>query len=159
MRRKPHGFTLVEILIVVLLLAILAAIVIPQMTDVSTIAKETNLKENLSKIRAHIEVYRAQHADYPSSDVLGDQLTKYTSFSGEVSDTRTEDHRYGPYLEQMPSNPVTGDGTIRAAADPADPFPPGDADGGWWYNPTTGRFFADLSDTHTDIEGNAYNRY
>jgi prepilin-type N-terminal cleavage/methylation domain-containing protein len=159
MNRPVRGFTLVEILIVVIILSILAAIIVPQFTDVTTTSRETNLKENLSKIRAHIQVYRAQHAGWPQGVLLADQLTKYTSFHGEVSDTRTATHRFGPYIEQMPANPIGNNRTVRTSANPAEYFPPGDSDGGWWYNNATGRFYADLTDSHVDVQGEMYNRY
>ncbi len=159
MRSRRTGFTLVEILMVVILLAIVASIVIPQMTDVTTISREANLRENLSKIRVHIQVYRNSHVTFPDADKLSDQLTMFTSFEGETSATKDANHPYGPYLEQMPANPITGDRAVRTTADTTAYFPPGDSDGGWWYNEANGRFFADLSDAHVDDQGQAYNRY
>jgi len=159
MHRPRSAFTLVEILIVVIILAILAAIVIPNITGVTAISRETNLKENLSKIRAQIQVYRNQHNGCPTAAGFADQMTEYTRTDGQVSAVRTDEYRFGPYLEQMPPNPISSDRTIRAAAAAGDAFPPGDADGGWWYNETTGAFFADLKNTHADQGGNLYNRY
>lgn len=159
MHRPRSAFTLVEILIVVIILAILAAIVIPNITGVTAISRETNLKENLSKIRVQIQVYRNQHNGFPAAAGFADQMTEYTRTDGQVSAVRTDEYRFGPYLEQMPPNPISSDRTIRAAAAAGDAFPPGDADGGWWYNKTTGAFFADLKDTHADQGGNPYNRY
>lgn len=159
MRYARPAFTLVEILIVVLLLGILAAIAIPNITNFPRVARESNLKENISKIRAHIQVYRNQHAAFPEAGFFGDQLTKYTNFSGDVSDVRTVEHRFGPYIEQMPPNPVTRLATIRPAGGPDEHLPPGDADGGWWYNEVTGQFHADLADSYVDDEGEQYNHY
>lgn len=159
MHRPGSAFTLVEILIVVIILGVLAGIVISSLTGVTAISRESNLKENLSKIRAQIQVYRNQHNGFPAAAGLVDQMTKYTRTDGQVSAVWTSEYRFGPYLEQMPPNPVTGDRTIRAAAGTDDAFPPGDADGGWWYNEIGGAFFADLKDTHVDQEGNRYNRY
>ncbi|MBL7139448.1 MAG: prepilin-type N-terminal cleavage/methylation domain-containing protein [Planctomycetes bacterium] len=159
MRASKSAFTLVEILIVVIILGILAGIVIPNITGVTVISRETNLKENLSKIRAQVQVYRQQHASFPEGTEFVDQMTKYTDFDGDVADTQSGDYRYGPYLEQMPSNPVTMDATIRTTSDPAGRYPPGDQNGGWWYNEVTGDFYADLTDVHVDNEGNPYNRF
>lgn len=156
--RRP-AFTLVEILIVVILLAIISSIVVPQYWDMTKQAATTNLKENLSKIRVHIQVYRNEHGGFPSAADFGRQLTKPTNFAGEVADARDADHRFGPYLEQMPANPITNVATVRAAASAAQHFPPGDIDGGWFYNETTGAFYADLNDAHVDRSESPYNRY
>ena len=156
---SAKAFTLVEILIVVIILAILAGVVLPQIPEVIGISREATLKENLSKIRAQLEVYENQHADRPAGDRFVTQMVRYTNFGGETSDTRTDTHRFGPYLEQMPPNPVTGSREVRASDDPAQVFPPGDADGGWWYNEVTGRFYADLTDEHADEYGQPYNRF
>jgi len=159
MDRFRPGFTLFEILVVVILLGILAAIVIPKYWGVTTEASTTNLRENLSKIRAHIQVYRNQHARYPDGDRFAAQMTQATHFNGEVSEVRDADHPYGPYLEQMPANPVSSQRTIRVASSAAVSFSPPAADGGWWYNEVTGEFRADLTDRHVDADGTPFSQY
>ena len=57
------GFTLVEILIVVIILGILAAIVIPQFTEASDSARESALVSDLQTLRSQIELYKIQHHD------------------------------------------------------------------------------------------------
>ncbi len=61
--KAESGFTLVEILIVVVILGILAAIVIPQFTDASTQAKESALASDLQMMRSQLELYKIQHND------------------------------------------------------------------------------------------------
>ena len=63
MKARKSGFTLVEILIVVVILGILAAIVIPQFTGASTEAKESSLMSNLQAMRSQVELYKIQHND------------------------------------------------------------------------------------------------
>ncbi|MEE9370683.1 MAG: prepilin-type N-terminal cleavage/methylation domain-containing protein, partial [Sedimentisphaerales bacterium] len=61
--KAESGFTLVEILIVVVILGILAAIVIPQFTDASTQAKESALASDIQMMRSQLELYKIQHND------------------------------------------------------------------------------------------------
>src|SRR4026207_276153 len=61
--RRTTGFTLVEILIVVIILGILAAIVIPQFTNASQDARESSLLSQLQTLRSQIELYKLQHRD------------------------------------------------------------------------------------------------
>jgi type II secretion system protein G len=153
-----QGFTLVEILIVVIILGILASIVMPQYQDVTMQANMSNLKENLSKIRAHIQVYRNQHAGYPSGDI-GDQLTHATDFTGDVAAARDVTHVYGPYIEQMPANPLTNLRAVRTAADATERFSPPAANGGWWFNSFTGEFYADVTNDTVDDRAMQFNQY
>ena len=57
--RAKSGFTLVEILIVVVILGILAAIVIPSFSNASSDAKLANLKSNLQTVRCQIQLYKS----------------------------------------------------------------------------------------------------
>src|SRR5918996_4328030 len=62
------GFTLVELLIVVIILAVLAAIIVPQFSSATKDAQDAALDANLSSIRSAIELYRAQHnGAYPGA--------------------------------------------------------------------------------------------
>ena len=64
-RTRKSGFTLVEILIVVIILGILAAIVIPQFTSASQDARKSNMTSQLQSLRAQVELYKLQHRDTP----------------------------------------------------------------------------------------------
>jgi len=120
-RSTNKGFTLVEILIVVIILGILAAIVIPQFSNASTDAKKNSLTSQLQTMRSQMELYKLQHNDKPPSklQVAGlhgtdpldwDQLTAQTDVSGTSGTAGAQ--KYGPYLQQIPSNPLNGLTTI-----------------------------------------------
>ena len=161
-RAAKTGFTLVEILIVVIILGILAAIVIPQFTEASAEARISNLMTNLQTIRSQLLLYKTQHKEvYPGSTsdatLFGKQMTKYTNADGGTSTTPKTTHPYGPYLQSVPSNSVSGKATLRIVNAAATVFTAPGTDGGWWFNLVTGEFRADLKNTHTTTDGTKLN--
>ncbi|MCZ6697395.1 MAG: type II secretion system protein [Planctomycetota bacterium] len=108
---KRIAFTLVELLIVVVILGILAAVVVPQFSDASGDAQLSSLSTNLQTIRGQIELYRLQHnSSYPTSNAtLVTQLTTQTDISGGSGTD------YGPYLMSMPNNPFDNKNSVAAA--------------------------------------------
>jgi len=129
--RKASGFTLVEILIVVVILGILAAIVIPQFTSASETARKSSLVSQLQTIRSQLELYQVQHnGDYPTAAQMWTNLTSPTNVSGTVVAAGTVG-AYGPYLQQAPINPFTGTSTVAAGAT-----------GAWQYTAATGEIKA-----------------
>jgi general secretion pathway protein G len=152
-RCRRVGFSLVEILIVVMIIGILAAIAIPKFSNASQTARVNALKEDLRLMRTQISVYKSQHAanpGYPGGDtqqeptaaVAADQLLKFTDGNGNVSDTQSNIFRWGPYLDAIPKNPVNGEAGFKILG-PAEAFV---ADGttGWLYQPLTGTFKANI---------------
>ncbi|MFI4859739.1 MAG: type II secretion system protein [Phycisphaerales bacterium JB063] len=109
------GFTLVEILIVVVILGILAAIVIPQFTNASEAAKYSNMVSQLQTVRSQIALYQNQHNDaMPDLSSNWDDLTGETNITG-AAPTGT-DIVYGPYLQKVPVNPFTDSSSVGANA-------------------------------------------
>jgi len=141
MKRKNTGFTLVEILIVVIILGILAAIVIPQFTEASNDARVSALVSDLQTVRSQIELYKVQHKDdYPGTVngtwTIGNfvtGLTTKTDIDGAAGGT------LGPYLQKFPTNGFAADNTVRDATAAADPNSESGTNG-WWFNSTTGNF-------------------
>ncbi len=122
--RAKRGFTLVEILIVVIILGILAAIVIPQFTNASQDARKNSLTSQLQTLRSQIELYKLQHLDQlPPSLAAGGagtapwaELVEKTNADHSVTGTPT----FGPYLQQSPTNPLnsnTGVGVVSGTTD------------------------------------------
>ncbi len=102
-QRARHGFTLIEILIVVVILGILAAIVIPQFTDAAAEASRSNLQSQLQTVRSQIELYNVQNPATPYDDMSGvvdfwDRLVQ------------------NDYLQTLPKNPLQNGSTTVAAA-------------------------------------------
>ena len=127
MKRDVQGFTLVELLIVAVVLAIFAAIVVPQFASTTDEAKESALKSDLAAIRSAIDLYRQQHTAYPgvttavpaapltcsatagagtgggtgaqAATAFLSQLTLYTNANGMAcSSNASGDFPFGPYL-------------------------------------------------------------
>lgn len=150
---KRKGFTLVEILIVVIILGILAAIVIPQFTEASNDARESALASDLQTARSQIELYKVQHLDtYPTAANFVTQLTSRTNQAGTVmpADGDTADYPYGPYLQKFPTNPFVTGGTNDEVEVEAGATKLGGGNYGWHFNSSTGRLSAD-DDDHTSL--------
>lgn len=133
-----RAFTLVEILIVVAILGILAALVIPQFSSAAATTRESSIRMDLNRIRAQIEIYRQQHTSTPPSLAnFADQMTRASNDAGQTAAVGTEGYRYGPYFMYVPINPSTNTRTVTDGAV---------GTSAWYYNETTGDFRANDSE-------------
>jgi general secretion pathway protein G len=99
-----RGFTLVEILIVVVILGILASIVVPQFVSATTEATKTHIQRNLQEIANQVELYKGNHAGgLPTEDP--DDPIEPGSWGVLVS---------GDYLREPPRNFYTSSTDIGA---------------------------------------------
>jgi prepilin-type N-terminal cleavage/methylation domain-containing protein len=122
---RRRGFTLLEVLIVITVIAILSMLIIPRAMAARRTAKEAQLRGNLKQIRDAIERFEGTTAAWPPNinDVMaanGAAVSSDMDGQGGQVDRMAYD---GPYI-------VTGDGTL-----PKDPFT-GASD--WNYNNATG---------------------
>ena len=159
--RLQDGFTLVELLIVVVILGVLAAIAIPQFSASTDDSKAAALDATLSNLRTAIELYYQQHGSYPSAVAAGGsfgavdteaafvaQLVKYTSATGAASNTKDATYKYGPYLKKstVPTDPIKNvatvevvtTGTLGMTATSGDP-------GGWKFDNKTGQLIVNIA--------------
>jgi len=176
--QRQTGFTLIEILIVVILIGILATIIIPQVMVSSDDAKLNTLKTNLARMRKAIEIYHYQHGNtypgvkrntYPGvkralngNDVINQgqagtslsrQLTKYSEVTGNVSVTKTVAAKYGPYITggSLPTNPFNDMDTVICDITTTDiTVRTSDGGSGWKFYTQTGVLMAN-DGAHDDI--------
>jgi general secretion pathway protein G len=90
-RNVRRGFTLIEILIVVVILGILAAIVIPQFTNASQEAAESSVKSQLQTVRSQIELFRVRNNG---------------NLPADFTDLLTPPNGEDPYLQKEPTLPT-----------------------------------------------------
>ncbi len=126
--RRSRGFTLIEMLIVIVVIAILALIVIPRLLGAGRKAKEASLRGDLHQLRNAIQQFEADCGDYPA-DINDLMLAKTAPPSGPGgSGTIMLDSAgyQGPYLH-------TADSKL-----PKDPFQDQSVDAIWTYTAATG---------------------
>ena len=172
-----QGFTLVELLVVVITLALLAAIVVAQFAFSTDHARLASLDSTLSNIRSAIDLYYQQHGEYPgeltavdaactATDGTGtggtgaqgtqaflDQMSLYTDSNGGACSVKDANFQFGPYLKQdtMPANPITASSMLEVINTGDILMAGSGANLGWKFDIVAGKFIA--NDT-TDPDGN-----
>ena len=101
-RRTRTGFTLIEILIVVVILGILAAVVIPQFTNAADDASVSSARTQLQTMRSQIELYRAQGGSYPT----GNGAVAGSDQDGNGAQNHWDDLIARSYMRSSPSWPA-----------------------------------------------------
>jgi len=158
---REAGFTLVELLIVVIILGALAAIAIPQFTTSTDDAKLSALDTSLAELRSAVELYYHQHnGAYPGAkkDTDGspvgsaaeaatafvNQLTLYSDENGVTSKKKDATHKYGPYIKKaLPKNPFNNLNTVVCDIVEDDITKvASDGSSGWKFYVKTGRLIA-----------------
>ena len=109
--RVRKAFTLVEILIVVVILGILAAIVVPQFTNATQDAQAGNIQAQLDTLNNQIELFRARANVYPGPG--GTTMVGYNWISMITADPLIPFS--GGYLKSVPKNPYNQMSDIGAA--------------------------------------------
>lgn len=140
------AFTLVEVLLVVVIMAILAATVIPSFQDSSFDAKESTLNFNLNTLRSQIELYKIHHKGKAPDTITSGSLLQLTSTTDETGATGPAgpNYPYGPYLSNgIPANPISGISTVVATTSDPPTAQSGASPGGWLYNTTSGKIWVD----------------
>ena len=98
--KKTTGFTLIEVMIVVVILGILAAIIAPRILDRPDQAKMAAAKSDIAVIMQQLKLYRLDNAAYPSTDQGLTALTVKPTTNPLPTNWKS-----GGYLERLPNDP------------------------------------------------------
>lgn len=169
MKYKAQAFTLVEILIVVTILGILAAVIMPMASGGAMSAKQSALATDLQLLNRFIIIYKAHHLEVapgypngntgaqPTEQAFIDQATLSSNASGQTAAVGTPGFERGPYLQHIPKNPLNDLSSIQMLGN-GENFPAnGDDSHGWIYKAATGEIRADSAGT--DDSGKRYYDY
>ncbi len=161
--QRRQGFTLIEVLIVVVILGILAATVLPQFTSANSDAKQSALGQDLQTLRSQIQLYKFQHGgQFPGGPTatavtFANALTLPTDVNGNTAAPGTAPgtapYIYGPYFSTLPSNPYNGAAGVAIVAAPISGATVNSSSSiGWLYSPTEGLIKGNT--TGNDSNGN-----
>jgi len=141
--KKRDGFTLIEMLIVILIIALLAVIVIPRLLSATRKGKESALRADLQELRNALQKFDSDMGDWPANlnQLMAPRNDPPTGDggSGIALDSRSYQ---GPYLRNPDQGLLT------------DPFT---RDTDWNYNPATGEVHS--SSTNSALDGSAYSTW
>lgn len=146
---SSKGFTLIELMVVISIIGILAAIALSRFTGVTQAAKAANVQKNLTALRTSIEMFRVKNEEYPTLGESGADLNEDGSVSEEM------EKYYSKGIVAIVPESLNGSGKIVQASNTvkegysygSDSLFPSDGDlGGWIYRKEDGRFRANLAD-------------
>ncbi len=123
--RKRSAFSLVELVVVVLIIGILAAVAAPRMFNTAGDARDSGTKASLGVIRDSIELYKAQNGTYPTAAAFATSIKPFINGAfPKVQTTLVPSANQNNTVVANTGNPIA--------------TPAGTA--GWAYNETTGEF-------------------
>ncbi len=99
-RRRTGGFTLIEIMVVVVILGILAAIVVPKIMDRPDTARIVKAKQDIRALESALNLYKLDNFSYPSTDQGLDALVSKPGGSPEP-----RNWKQGGYMDRLPKDP------------------------------------------------------
>ena len=112
-----------------IIMAVLAATIIPQFADSTTDAKLSALQYNVHSLRSQVELYKMHDGSYPAT---------LSALTGTTADG------FGPYVDAVPENPFNNSSDEAAVA--AVPTGPNASGEGWLYMKSTGQIWANSAE-------------
>jgi general secretion pathway protein G len=99
-KHHQSGFTLMEVLIVVVILSILAVAVVPQFLDAPDKARQARAQADVKNIETALSMYKLDNIQYPSTSQGLQALVQKPSGRPEAKNWKP-----GGYLKQLPDDP------------------------------------------------------
>jgi prepilin-type N-terminal cleavage/methylation domain-containing protein len=171
MTKKQNGFTLVELMIVVAIIGILAAVAIPKFAQMLEKSREGATKGNIGALKSAVSNYYAdQQGNYPQT-----QLSTLTWSGGPTSSPITYPAFIPQYMDVIPAVKVTAQNTVNGNYTTGGPGVGSSAAGittgiwsspafvttssgqGWKYDNTAGELW--VNSELIDMSGNSYTIY
>lgn len=112
MNKNVRGFTIVELLIVIVVIAILAAISVVAYNGIQARARDTTRLQDIENIRKGLELYKAEKGYYPTalnSGMPSDSTHPGASWEGSYAGSATWLDRLLPYMSKVPKDPTNDD--------------------------------------------------
>jgi len=98
--RQQAGFTLIEVMVVVVILGILAAVVVPRIMDNPDKARITKAKQDIRAIESALDLYRLDNFTYPTTDQGLEALVSAPSDLASAAN-----YKQGGYIRKLPTDP------------------------------------------------------
>ena len=124
-KTKRSAFSLIELVVVVLIIGILAAVAAPRMFNTAGDARDGATKTSLGVIRDSIELYRSQNGSYPPTATIATALRPFMN---------------GQFPKVQTTLVPTSNQNNTVVANTGDPISAPSGTAGWAYNDTTGEF-------------------
>lgn len=98
--KKQSGFTLIEIIVVLVILGILASIVVPNVISRTDQAQVVKAKQDIRAMESALQMYRVDNFQYPSTDQGLQALTEKPTTGAEAKNWQS-----GGYIKKLPKDP------------------------------------------------------
>ncbi len=103
MQRKQRGFTLLEVMVVIVILGVLASLVVPNLLGNKEKADQQKVVTDISALEQALDMYKLDNSVYPNTDQGLDALVSKPSSSPEP-----RNYRNGGYIKRLPKDPWGG---------------------------------------------------
>ena len=125
LQRRARGFTLIELVIVVLIIGLIAAIVIPKFVGATDTSREASIQTTLQYVRGQIELFKMQHNGSPPQVSVMWTIIQGKSNTTETAAATPTGTNFGPYIRGTPCNPWNGMTAVSSNMS--------DTNAGWFY--------------------------
>lgn len=102
--QKAAGFTLIEVMVVIVILGILAAVVVPRIMDNPDKARVVKAKQDIRTLEGALNLYKLDNFQYPSTDQGLEALSSKPAGSPEPKNWKE-----GGYIDRLPKDPWGND--------------------------------------------------